>query len=110
MSNPHFSQQALEIKRKFVRYISHEIRTPLNTVFLGLKLLEKEIMEENPQDPRLETIRDTRVSSDIALTVLNELLLFDKLESGSVMLELSSHIPCDFVIEALKSFHIQVCT
>eukprot|EP01041_Mallomonas_annulata_P010462 gene10462-biopygen5067 len=91
----------------FVRYISHEIRTPLNTVFLGLKLLEKEAAERGGDIRTMTTISDIKESCNVSLEILNELLTFDKLESGLMQLEEEPLSPWDFVRDTVKSFFVQ---
>ena len=71
-----------------MRYISHELRTPLNTAFLGLKLLTDNMKcSKNPKDiETYDTLRDVNLSCQTALDILNDLLSFDKLESGILQL------------------------
>ena len=92
----------------FIRYISHEIRTPLNTVFLGLKLLQDDFVRSNDDVSRVETVKDIKESCDIAINILNELLMFDKLESGILKLELKKVSPWTFVNDVIKPFFVQV--
>ena len=92
----------------FIRYISHEIRTPLNTVFLGLKLLQDDFVRSNDDVSRVETVKDIKESCDIAINILNELLMFDKLESGILKLELKKVSPWTFVTDVIKPFFVQV--
>ena len=96
----------LETKRRFVRFISHEIRTPMNTVRLGLKLLGMEMeavfnqLEMTPAHlliPLLvesftnwiQLTDDILGNGDSAVDVLNDLLNYDKIESGTLRLEFS---------------------
>jgi len=101
------SEHALELKKMFVRYISHEIRTPLNTVFMGLKLLEKEVTAQGANRRTLDTIRDTKEACNVALEILNDLLTFDKLEGGLLKLEEEMLRPWTFVRGAVKPFFVQ---
>jgi signal transduction histidine kinase len=80
-----------------VRYISHELRTPLNTAFLGLKLLSGDLKASNdPKDvERYETLCDVNMSCTAAVDILNDLLCYEKLESG--ILELHKE---EIVVEA----------
>jgi signal transduction histidine kinase len=94
-------QSVLEAKRNFVRFISHEVRTPLNAVCMGLQLMQEEIRE-----PKSILTTGKRLSSDsdntakmlgltedilgnatIAVGVLNDLLNYDKVETGMMSLE-----------------------
>jgi len=74
----------LKIKRDFVRFISHEIRTPLNTVAVGLSLMEDSLTKnrEMPVEECIELTRDMQSGVEVAVSVLNDLLNFDKLEAG----------------------------
>jgi signal transduction histidine kinase len=66
--------------------VSHEVRTPLNTVYLGLQLVIEEakhnsgVVEVNT----LEAIMDSCLTS---IDILNDLLLYDKLEDGLMVLD-----------------------
>jgi len=97
----------LDTKRRFVRFISHEIRTPMNTVRLGLKLLEMEMESVGKQvgegsheslvallreslDSWSQLTADILGNSDSAVDVLNDLLNYDKIESGTLRLEFAA--------------------
>jgi signal transduction histidine kinase len=76
----------LQSKRNFVRYVSHEVRTPLNTVYLGLQLVIDEAKRNSGvvDVDMLESIMDSCLTS---IDILNDLLLYDKLEDGLMMLD-----------------------
>lgn len=96
-----------ETKRLFVRYISHEIRTPLNTVHLGLVFLHSDIKRllshlSSSVRPEASTevsiipikewaglVDEIEESAQIAVTVLNDLINYDKVKMGSLSLEAS---------------------
>jgi signal transduction histidine kinase len=67
------------------------LRTPLNAASLGLKLLTDEI--ETSSDPkdidRYSTLCDVNLACRTAVDILNDLLCFDKIESG--VLEVHKH-------------------
>lgn len=100
------------MKSVFVRHVSHEIRTPLNTTILGLKLLENELncadKEERDETYLVDLIADVNSSCVIACDILNDLLLYEKIDGGLVSLEASEHNAWDFVVDVLKVFRIQV--
>ena len=101
-------KQELDRKRSFVRSVSHEIRTPLNTVFLGLKLLYEELEKKAEKKDTLEIISDLQRSSDTAVSILDDLLAYEKLEAGILKTEfhpLQIKKLCD---ETTKSFILQV--
>eukprot|EP00607_Mallomonas_marina_P003979 CAMPEP_0182437352 /NCGR_PEP_ID=MMETSP1167-20130531/84989_1 /TAXON_ID=2988 /ORGANISM="Mallomonas Sp, Strain CCMP3275" /LENGTH=487 /DNA_ID=CAMNT_0024630241 /DNA_START=924 /DNA_END=2387 /DNA_ORIENTATION=- len=95
----------------FVRYISHEVRTPLNTAIIGIEVLLEQVNQRNKDHlnilDQLETLGDIRCSCDIAVNVLNELLTFDKLEAGTLMVEKVDIPFMKFVQETVQPFQIQ---
>ena len=93
----------------FMRYISHELRTPLNTVFLGLKLLHEEMKARSNNKDSLTTIEDIQQSVQVALGILNELLLFDKVESGILHLDKEKILSIfDYIQDVISPFRVQV--
>ena len=84
-----------------MRFIGHELRTPLNSVFMGLQLSIDQIPEDT-QEPveieRKETLVETQSACGAALDILNELLLFDKLETGALVLHKQS-VPVPELVE-----------
>ena len=93
----------------FVRYISHEVRTPLNTAIMGLQVLAEEISKNrNMNADTLDTLNDVKNACDVSVNVLNELLIFDKLESGNLMLEMTRFPVMEFIEEVVRSFQVQV--
>ena len=92
-----------------MRYISHELRTPLNTAFLGLKLLTDEMkMSVDSRDvERYDTLRDVNLSCKAALDILNDLLCFDKLESGILELHKQDTHIVPFITDCIAMFAAQ---
>jgi signal transduction histidine kinase len=107
-------RQLLQAKRDFMRFVSHEVRTPLNAVCMGLTLMRDEIGEllehesesdatsendendtttESPEVRRLQgwsaLTKDVLTNTHSAVAVLNDLLNYDKIESGTLALELT---------------------
>ncbi|CAE7794823.1 dhkD, partial [Symbiodinium microadriaticum] len=76
----------LQSKKNFVRYISHEIRTPLNTVFMGIQLARTQLAEDNTVDAG-NILHDVEESCVEAVAILNDILLYDKIEDGRMELE-----------------------
>jgi signal transduction histidine kinase len=105
----------LESKRRFVRFVSHEVRTPLNSVCMGLTLMQDEIAvslgykssddflectERNDQLEKpselnrkatewLTLVQDIQSNTQSSIDVLNDLLNYDKVETGTLSLELT---------------------
>jgi signal transduction histidine kinase len=73
----------IESKKNYVRYISHEIRTPLSATVMGLRVLNDTLRLQNDIDDDIfDTLKDVQSSCTAALDILNDLLSFNKLESG----------------------------
>ena len=100
----------IDTKKAYVRFIGHELRTPLNSVFMGMQLSIDQIPEDT-QEPveleRRETLVETRSACDAALDILNELLLFDKLETGALVLHKQNVSVSELVEDSVKMFSVQ---
>ena len=92
----------------FVRSVSHEIRTPLNTVFLGLKYLHEEIERRKGEKDWLDILDELKCSADIAVSLLSDLLAYEKLEAGILDLDLLKIPIKKFLDESFQMFSIQV--
>ena len=109
----------LSTKRAFVRYISHEIRTPLNTVNVGLKVLSQEVGTlsqtgregqgsfEDSKKVLLTLVNEIADSSDAAVDVLNDLINYDKICMGTMILETHVVDFCTLVENACAPFLLQ---
>jgi hypothetical protein len=77
------------VKKSYVRYLSHELRTPLNTTWLGIKLLSDEANaadEEDRDEDRVEILTSMGTACKTACDILDNMVQFDKLESGILTL------------------------
>lgn len=102
------NEQILEKKRNFVRLISHEIRTPLNIVNTGLDLLRLELLRHDASPDALDTWIDVKKSTKVSVGILDELLLYEKLESGVLTLDIGDIQCWPFLKEIVRSFRLQV--
>jgi signal transduction histidine kinase len=159
------AEEALDVKKIFVRTVSHEIRTPLTVAKMGLSLLEKDFAntfritatvpetppprkpssdllgrvsapgsrvnsprEKDGPSPRhqpstlstitptalslntaqiQESIQDIQLSIDTAIHILNDLLAYEKLESGILVAYKSLQPVQAFVLESIRPFRLQ---
>jgi signal transduction histidine kinase len=109
----HDKKKLLEAKRNFVRYISHEVRTPLNTVCMGLNLLQHDFastlglrrsssngavassqpaageLDKGQVQEWLQLSTQVLQNADAAVRVLSDLLNYDRIQMGTLTLELS---------------------
>lgn len=81
------ARKANEAKTRFLFNMSHDIRTPMNAIVGFSGLLEKSIHDEKKS---LDYIKKIRVSSDILLTIINQVLEMARIESGKITLNLES--------------------
>ena len=94
----------IDSKRVFVRYVSHELLTPLNILSMGLGLVEDHLRDGDVREAK-KSVAELRSSCASAVGILEDLLLFEKLEADEVQLQrqvVRSHVD---LIEAAMSRH-----
>ncbi|HEX2532231.1 MAG TPA: ATP-binding protein [Chitinophagaceae bacterium] len=74
---------AARAQEQFLSTMSHEIRTPLNGI-LGLTNL---LLLEQPQPHQAEYLNALKFAGDNLLTIVNDILDYNKIQSGSIELE-----------------------
>jgi len=77
------AEKASKAKEDFLSTMSHEIRTPLNAVIGMAHLLQ----DESPQEHQIENLTALRFSADNLLVLINDILDYNKIESGKVTFE-----------------------
>ncbi len=94
------AEQASQAKTEFLSTISHEIRTPLNAV-VGISHF---LLEENPRQDQRENLVSLKYSAEHLTTLINDILDYNKLESGFVEFE---HLDTDLseVAKTIFSSH-----
>ena len=70
-------------KSRFLSTMSHEIRTPLNAVIAISNIL----LMEDPKPEQLENLRTLKYSSKHLLHLINDILDYNKLVSGKLILD-----------------------
>jgi len=85
------AEAANRAKSEFLANMSHEIRTPLNAVIGLSNVLSRTAPLSDRQKEFIETLR---ISGDNLLSLINDLLDFARLESGTIILE---HVEFDLV-------------
>lgn len=101
--------EALSVKKCFVRYVSHEIRTPLTVASLGLMLLRDDISKSGANTAELDSsIEQCEENINIAVSILNDLLSYEKLESGILELHKKVVKAKDCIPGVVDLFKLQV--
>lgn len=85
----HEAMQAKDAKSEFLANMSHEIRTPLNAVVGFSRQLAKHTVD----DKQIEYTRTINRAVTQLLTVIDDILVFSKLDSGNIEIK-----PSDFSV------------
>jgi PAS domain S-box-containing protein len=85
------------IKDEFISIVSHELRTPLTAIRGSLGILETGVLDDEPETAK-RMLQVALKNSDRLVKLVNDILDLERLESGTVQLELE---PCD-VAELLE--------
>mmetsp|Transcript_10582 Transcript_10582/g.10643 ORF Transcript_10582/g.10643 Transcript_10582/m.10643 type:complete len:532 (+) Transcript_10582:117-1712(+) len=84
----------IEMKRMLVGYFSHKMLTPLNSISIGLQLLHRVFSSLHTEIEDLrevpEIITDMTASCEMTLEILNHLLTYEKVVSGTLSLTIQS--------------------
>ena len=74
------AEEASQAKTRFLFNMSHDIRTPMNAIIGFANIATKEI--ENDPPKALEAIKKVQNSSEILLSIINDILDMSRIESG----------------------------
>jgi PAS domain S-box-containing protein len=80
------AEKASMAKAQFLSVMSHEIRTPLNAM-LGISHL---LIRQQPRPDQEENLRMLKFSGENLLSLINDILDFNKIESGKITIEKNS--------------------
>ncbi len=94
------AEEAAQSKQLFMSTMSHEIRTPLNEV-IGITNL---LMQTEPKENQLELIKTLRFSTNHLMTLVNDVLDFNKMELGKIVFEKTQFNLVEFLEEIKKSY------
>ncbi|WP_375583065.1 PAS domain S-box protein [Cyclobacterium xiamenense] len=98
------AEAALNAKSQFLSVMSHEIRTPMNAV-IGLSHL---LLEDNPREDQLENLRTLQFSAENLLGLINDILDFNKIDSGKLILEKVPFEPKNLINRIIHSYSYQI--
>ena len=94
------AEEAAQSKQTFMSTMSHEIRTPLNEV-IGITNL---LMQGNPREDQMDLIKTLRFSGNHLMTLVNDVLDYNKMESGKIVFEQTQFNITDFLDEIKRSY------
>ncbi|WP_306640790.1 PAS domain-containing hybrid sensor histidine kinase/response regulator [Sanyastnella coralliicola] len=97
------AEAATLAKQQFLSTISHELRTPLNAV-IGLTHL---LIDENPREDQLESMKALLYSANSLLGLINDVLDFSKIEAGHVQLTKEKLVLASEAERIIESFRPQ---
>lgn len=87
------AEEAAQAKTDFLSIMSHEIRTPLNAV-IGTTY---HMIDEGPREDQKKDLQDLRTSSENLLSLINNILDFNKIDAGKVEFENDHVVIKDFI-------------
>ncbi len=94
------AEEAAQSKQQFMSTMSHEIRTPLNEV-IGITNL---LLQGNPREDQMDFIKTLRFSGNHLLTLVNDVLDYNKMESGKIVFEQAQFNLNDFLKDILRTY------
>ncbi len=98
------AQAANNAKSEFLATMSHELRTPLNGILGVLTLLRDSDMNDSVR----KSLAVVQSSGQQLLSIVNDILNFEKLDSGNVAIESISFSPRNLFSQASTAFQFEV--
>ena len=90
-----------KMKREFISTVSHELRTPLTAIKGSLGLLSSNLFSKKIEKNALEVIELTQRNTERLATLVNDLLDFEKLESGTMKINTKPLRAIDIIKNAI---------
>jgi PAS domain S-box-containing protein len=94
------AEEAAQSKQLFMSTMSHEIRTPLNEV-IGITNL---LLQGSPREDQMDYIKALKFSGNHLLTLVNDVLDYNKMDSGKIIFEQTQFNLIDFLDEIMRSY------
>ena len=95
------AQEASRIKTEFLSNMSHEIRTPLNAIIGLISIMQ---WEEEDAEQRRKYLEMMEFSSKNLLSLVNDVLEIEKVESGTIDLKLEVFSPLKVLQDLLDLY------
>ncbi len=97
--NVKLAEEAAKAKSIFLANVSHELRTPLNGVIGNSELLR----DSNLTSEQLDMAESIRLSADLLLNLINDLLDVSRIEAHKLQLHLIAFNPKEMVQEVVRA-------
>jgi signal transduction histidine kinase len=97
-------REAAEMKAEFTAIVSHELRTPLTSIKIGIDMVHAE--PDMPPDLRHSYLSVAKRNVDRLARLINEVLDFQKLESGKEEFKFLEHDVNEVLAEVAESFRV----
>ena len=89
------AEEADKAKTDFLSKMSHEIRTPMNAIVgFSENLMKKDNLNEKET---IDDVRNIYNAGKNLMDIINNILLFSKIESGNAIIENSEYSICDLI-------------
>ncbi|MFY9309042.1 MAG: response regulator [Bacteroidia bacterium] len=98
------AEEAAKAKSHFLSNMSHEIRTPMNAIIGFTKVL----LETPLTEKQKEYLTTIKVSGDILIVLINDILDLAKVESGKMTFESSPFYLYSSISEVLQLFETKI--
>jgi CheY-like chemotaxis protein/signal transduction histidine kinase len=103
------AKRNLDVKTEFVKYFSHEMRTPLSVMDIALTLLESELMQDDLTSVSNQTcailVGDMKASVRSMLEILDDLLLYEKLERSNIVMNFTHENPIKLLQQTVAGYN-----